>query len=145
MMTARDKVLLGVQSVFAAVAGLACIIGPYLYQHGLDASSLMPAPLFPLARTAWEKLAFVPTLIALGLTGAVLGFLQPKYWWVVGMATMALMPIAAILEMFKDPTSHNLWPLEFILYGMVNTPSLLASFAGSQVRTRIERKNEGRP
>lgn len=138
-MTTREKIVLGAQATLAAVAGLACVIGPYLYRHGLDAATLMPAPLFPLLRTAWEKLAFLPTLVALGVTGFCLGLLQPKYWWVPGLATMALMPMAAVLEMFKDPTSHNLWPLEFILYGAVNTPSLLASFAGSQTRIRLAR------
>ncbi|ABF39108.1 hypothetical protein Acid345_0103 [Candidatus Koribacter versatilis Ellin345] len=32
---------------------------------------------------------------------------------------IGLLPILAIGEVFKDPTSHNLWPLEFVMYGFM--------------------------
>ena len=32
---------------------------------------------------------------------------------------VALLPVFATIEIFKDPTSHNLWPLEFIMYGFM--------------------------
>lgn len=46
---------------------------------------------------------------------------------VVGISMLALLPVAAVAEMMADPTSHNLWPLEFAMYAVIS----LAPAAGA--------------
>jgi hypothetical protein len=33
---------------------------------------------------------------------------------------LAGLPIIAVIEMLKNPTSHNLWPLEFMIYAALS-------------------------
>lgn len=113
----------------AAVAGVACVIAPYVAVHGIDGT--YQAPLFPLLRNSWEKLQLIPTIILLLGVGGVLGFIRPMNWLVLGASTVILFPLAAILEMLVDSGSHNLWPIEFVLYGIfIAGPALVGAFFG---------------
>jgi hypothetical protein len=47
--------------------------------------------------------------------------------FLLGIATVALLPILAIAEMSVSSATHNLWPLEFIIYGVIS----LCAFAGA--------------
>jgi len=115
----------------AAAAGLTCIIAPpFLLPGGIQ--STYTAPLFPTLTTAWENLAFGPTMLSLFVLGIVLGAFQPRFWWLVGAAPVAPLPVAAVLEMVVSPTSHNLWPIEFALYAFVGLSSFLGAFIGSR-------------
>ncbi len=117
----------------AAVGGMLCIIlPPYLIPGGIK-TVYDTETLFPIFATAWENLAFLPALgCFLGL-GFLLGLAHPSRWLLLGCATIAAPPILAIFEMNVFSTSHNLWPLEFLLYGVVNSPSLLGAFLGSRL------------
>ena len=117
----------------AAGVGLACIIvPPFLLADGIHRN--YTAPLFPMLRTAWENLALAPTVFALVSLGLVLGAIQPRFWYVLGGSPVALLPIAAAMEMIVSPTSHNLWPLELLLYSIMGLPSFLGAFVGSRLR-----------
>lgn len=119
-----------------ALAGLGCIMAPpYLLPGGIR--RIYEAPLFPVLRTAWENLAFLPTMLLLFILGMGLGAALPKSWRSVGISPVLLLPVAAILEMFADPTSHNLWPIEFVFYGFVGLAPLVGALAGSLVRRRV--------
>ena len=39
----------------------------------------------------------------------------------LGFSTIVLFPIASIAELIVDPTSHNLWPLEFFIWHVEHT------------------------
>ena len=129
----RVWIKLVIVTAVAAVVGLACVIAPpFLLPGGIQGT--YTAPLFPTLVTAWENLAFGPTMLSLFVLGIVLGAFQPKFWWLGGAAPLALLPAAAILEMVVSPTSHNLWPIEFALYAFVGLSSFLGAFFGSRVR-----------
>ena len=118
----------------AAVAGIACVIVPYGAVHGLDGS--YPAPLFPVLKNSWEALQLIPTIILLFGVGSALGFIRPTNWLILGSSTVLLFPLAAILEMAVDSGSHNLWPIEFVLYGiLIAGPALVGAFLGSVFAT----------
>ena len=50
---------------------------------------------------------------------------------------MVLFPIASIAEMILYPTSHNLWPLEFFVYGILSIPAVVGALIGSKL-TRMQ-------
>jgi len=59
---------------------------------------------------------------------------------------MFIFPIVATYEMSISPTSHNLWPFEFLLYGLFSIPAIVGSFIGSRIslrKTKPQRRKEG--
>jgi hypothetical protein len=111
------------------------VIPPYLIPGGIRAKS--NAPLFPIIATAIQNLRFSPTIISLLITGCILGFLRPHIWWLLGLLTMILFPVAAILEMQVAPTSHNLWPFEFFFYGLFDIIAFVGAFIGSRIKNKL--------
>ena len=93
------------------------------------------APLFPLLRAGVEEYSKL-TALFLFLIGALLGAISPIHFCLLGFSTIALMPIAANLEMMADPTSHNLWPLEFVMYAVEALPAVAGAFIASWFRRR---------
>lgn len=121
--------------VLAAVGGILSVLIPYLVVHGYAGPHKYPAPLFPLLRNAWEGFHPIVSGPLLLVVGAALAFVRPKNWLVLGGSTMLLFPLAAILEMNRDPGSHNLWPIEFGLYIVfVGGPGVLGAVLGSRLR-----------
>lgn len=119
----------------AAVGGILSVLIPYLVVHGYIGPHKYSAPLFPLLRNAWEEFHPIFSGLLLLATGGALAFVRPKNWLVLGGSTMLLLPLAAILEMYKDPGSHNLWPIEFVLYIMfVGGPGVLGALLVSRFR-----------
>jgi len=75
-------------------------------------------------------------LLLLGILG---GVLLPKRFWMGGLFSMALFPIVAIFQMIQDPSSHNLWPLEFIAYGVYTIPLIFAGWITSMIVTIVQK------
>ncbi len=127
--------------VLAAVGGILSVLIPYLLLHGYAGPHKYSAPLFPLLRNAWEGLHPIFSGLLLLAVGGALAFVRPKNWLVLGGSTMLLFPLAAILEMNKDPGSHNLWPIEFVVYVVfVGGPGVLGALLGSRFRGAQTRK-----
>jgi hypothetical protein len=121
--------------VFAlgAVLGLISIIIPPLWIVDVKAYE---SPLFPMVRTGIEGMSLW-TLLFLFLSGTFLGVIYPKHEILWGISTMFLFPILAFMEMMKDPYSHNLWPIEFILYGVATIPSIVGAYIGAFIRKKL--------
>ena len=43
--------------------------------------------------------------------------------------------------MLVDPYSHNLWPIEFIVYGFMTIPGIFGAYIGAFIRKRKEQNN----
>jgi hypothetical protein len=76
-------------------------------------------------------------LSPLFLIGTMAGFFHPKNAWLWGLATMFLFPILAFIEMAADPYSHNLWPIEFIMYGFMTIPGICGAYVGAFIRRKL--------
>ena len=48
-----------------------------------------------------------------------------------------MLPIFAIAEIMVSSTSHNLWPLEFAIYGFVSLNAILGAFLGRFMQRRL--------
>lgn len=104
-----------IECVILAVAGVAVFVAPVLF----ISAPWYPSPLFPILRNAVEYLskgALVWLFVAGGVAGLLFRALPAV---VVGMSMLALLPVAAFAEMMADPASHNLWPLEFVMYALI--------------------------
>jgi hypothetical protein len=91
------------------------------------------APLFPPLRRGIEGMNGVSLFLLLAV-GFALGRLSIWNPVLLGLATIVPLPIIAVLDMMVDPTSHNLWPLEFFLYGVLAVIPVVGAFIGWGVR-----------
>ncbi len=126
--------------LLAAFLGIASVMLPVWLL------SLKPyqSPLFPLIRTGVEGMSFF-TLVFLFFSGVLLGFLGRGHPFLLGIATMALLPCLAIAEIIASPVSHNLWPLEFALYGLISLSAVFGAFLGRYLRKRFQKMNHSIP
>jgi len=79
-------------------------------------------------------------LVTLGLLAAIgvgAGLLAPRRGWVCALATLAVLPVLVLIDLVRDPTSHNLLPFELAGYAVLTgIPVVLALVSGS-VRHRL--------
>lgn len=129
------SVALALTFAASALAGFACVVVPaYVLQNENN-----PIPLWPIGKVV-ERIRFLPSFIGLFVTGLACGYWQPRYWHLLGLSTVALLPAVAIIEMLLDPKSHNLWPIEFIIYGLYAIPGFLgAAITGVVIRHLMKR------
>jgi len=78
------------------------------------------------------------SLLYLVLVGLGCGLAVPHRFWVAGLASMALFPVMAILGAVRNPTSHNLLGLEFVIYGFLTLPAILGGALGKLIRKGIK-------
>ncbi len=119
--------------VAVAILGIACIVIPVLNQP------LKPSPLFPLLHTGIEKMTWV-AIALLAALGLVAGLTTRAPVWAIAIASVALLPCAAIAEIVKDGTSHNLIPLEIIMYGFMSIPVLAMAAVGRFAKNRLAKR-----
>lgn len=95
------------------------------------------SPLFSIIRTGVEGISYW-SFGLLFLSGFIIKIFSQASSLKLGLATMSLFPIMTILEMIVDPTSHNLFPIEFIYYGILSVPAITGAF----ISQRIFKKGE---
>jgi len=118
----RTKKILLLLSISAL--GIVSVILPVLFLPDLKHHD---APLFPLLRTGIEGMSLwsVGFLFLTGLIGRLFVNLSG---WKIGLLTIVLFPLAAICEMIVDPTSHNMFPIEFFFYGLYSIPAMVGAY-----------------
>jgi hypothetical protein len=135
-----EKRVLQLRNVFffiiAAVLGFISIILPPYIKHG-GKVVFYDAPLFPIIATAIKNLSIFPTTVLLTIAGFIVGYLKSEIWWLLGFATIMLFPLAAVCEMVLYPTTHTLWPVEMLLYGLLSIPPIIGAFLGSKLKSKI--------
>jgi hypothetical protein len=76
------------------------------------------------------------SLLLLIVVGLAAGIIAPRHFWLSGLATMSLLPVAAIIEAIYDPTSHNLLGIELVMYGVFTIPAIIGSSVGRIIARR---------
>lgn len=93
--------------------GLVILAVPTLMAHG------WPGSFSKLLRDVVERMGMIH-LYLLFLSGVIWALVADRPYSRWGAASqLASFPIFAIIQMIGDPTSHNLWPLEFMIYGFL--------------------------
>jgi hypothetical protein len=140
------KIILDTLSfILATILGfVSVVLPPYVIPNGIRVTRGSPVDLiiFPIIATASANFALFPTIILMFITGCVLGFIRPHIWWFLGLSTMALFPIADMVEMSVAPTSHNLWPIQFILDAILASPAILGAFMGSRIKNKMRVRSD---
>src|ERR1035437_1523240 len=77
------------------------------------------------------------SLLYLTLVGFGCGLAVPHRFWVAGMASMSLFPVMAIVGAVRDPTSHDLLGIEFVMYGFLTLPAILGGALGMMIRALL--------
>ncbi len=98
--------------------------------------------LFPFIFAGVEGMSLL-TLILLFASGIMLGLIfcnHPLHPLVFGFATMAAFPFLVFAEIGQNPFSHNLWPIEFAVYGFVSLFAVGGAYAGYAVRQMARRR-----
>jgi hypothetical protein len=125
------KILI-VFAIGAALGLISIIIPPLLIVN----VKVYQSPFFPMVRTGIEGMSLW-TLLFLFSSGIFLGVIYPKREILWGISTISLLPLLAFIEMMKDPYSHNLWPIEFVLYGFTAIPGIIGAYAGAFIRKKF--------
>ena len=74
------------------------------------------------------------SLLYLTLVGFGCGLAVPHRVWIAGLASMSLCPVMAIVGVIRDPTSHNLLGIEFVMYALLTLPAMLGGALGKRIR-----------
>ena len=111
--------------VAVSILGIASMIVP-VYILG-DSLKQYESPLFPLLRTGLEGFSAY-SLLFLVLSGFIVKLFSDVSAWKIGLMSMALLPLTAICEMIVDSSSHNLLPIEFILYCFYTIPAIIGAY-----------------
>jgi hypothetical protein len=123
--------------VAVSILGIVSIIIP-VYILG-DLLKQYDSPLFPILRTGLEGLSAF-TFLFLYLSGFLVKLFSDLSSWKIGLMSMALLPFAAICEMIADSSSHNLFPIEFILYGFYTIPAIIGAYTSQILKSIIKEK-----
>jgi hypothetical protein len=116
--------------VFAAVAGLCCVVvPPYIIPGGVK-RPYYGQTVVPWFQTAIDNIAFAPTWTLLFVLGLALGLIQRRLWWRLGATTILLLPMLLGIDLIRFPKSHNLWPFECAFYTYIGWPAIAGAFAG---------------
>jgi hypothetical protein len=126
-MTERAPVM--VAGIGAAALGLVAVVAPVFVLSRTE----YPAPLFPWVRSGIEGFSLLSAFL-LFASGVLLGFRIPKYPLFFGMCTMAAFPLIVFAEMAIDSKSHNLWPFEFLFYGVISLVAVAGAYVGKHMR-----------
>ncbi|HSH19244.1 MAG TPA: hypothetical protein VLA03_02250 [Draconibacterium sp.] len=122
--------------LLTAVLGVLSILLPVFFQAGLKHYE---SSLFSLIRDCIEGISMW-SFALLFSTGFVMRFYTKLSGWKIGLATMALFPVMAILELSVDSTSHNLLPLEIIMYAIYAIPAIIGAYIGQGVQRITQKK-----
>jgi hypothetical protein len=77
------------------------------------------------------------SLLFLVLVGFGCGLAVSHRFWVAGLASMALFPVMAIVGAVRDPTSHNVLGIEFVMYAFLTLPAILGGALGKLIRALL--------
>lgn len=136
---ARGRLPLGGLAV-ALLGGLGCVVLPAFLLPGGPAKPPYGWPLLPWLAFAMANVRVGPSLACFLGLGLGLGAAQPRWWWLLAPAAMALTPVLHTINIAhdwtRDATSHNLFPFEFVLLGVLSSPAFLGAGLGAWLRQR---------
>lgn len=118
-------------AVFPLV-GFACFLLPQLLIKDIDLTG-HSSSILQLVTYSYKKVVFLPTMALLAMSGIIIGFLTRRLCVLLGMSSILIFPSVAIYEVLRAPSSHNLWPFEFVIYIAFSIPAILGACVGKKI------------
>jgi hypothetical protein len=128
----KEKAPLIAAGIAAAALGVVSVVAPVF----ILSRKVFAAPLFPWVRSGIEGFSLLSAFL-LFASGVLIGFRTSKYPLMFGMCTMAPFPLLAVAEMVADAKSHNLWPFEFLCYGVISLVAVAGAYVGKRLRSHF--------
>jgi hypothetical protein len=130
--------------VIAAMGGLfSLVLPPYLTKGGVPQAAY-GWPLIPWFALAWANVRMTASMASFFVLGLALGAAQPRRWWLLGLMAMVVSPVLLTVNILHDwihdPTSHNLFPFEFLIYVFICLPTLVGAFIGFLFRRLLQKR-----
>lgn len=122
--------------ILSPILGFLAFLIPELFGTSIDLKDVFT---ISFIEDIYKSMIFIPTLILLIIIGFVLGFISPRQWFLLGLLTIIIFPIASLYEIIISRTSHNLWPIEFALYCFFAIPAILGAYMGNRIKSRLKK------
>ena len=75
----------------------------------------------------------VPIIVIIGI---VYGFMNPRWFAIAFIATFWILPFNIALDISNNPSSHNLFPFELVIFAFYNLPSFVGAWIGRFLNTK---------
>jgi len=69
-------------------------------------------------------------------TGSFLGYLRPKQWFNLSLATVYGLICVMFFDIIFTSKSHNLWPLELFLYFLTAIPASIGAYIVKRMKNK---------
>lgn len=129
------KFILVVAFAVFPLIGFACFIIPQFFVKEIDLAS-HSSNLQELVTYSYKKVIFLPTMVLLVLSGIITGFVVKRLCVLLGMSSIIVFLLVAIYEIMTQPSSHSLWPIEFIVYFVFSIPAIIGACIGKNIAER---------
>jgi hypothetical protein len=96
-----------------------------------------PETTWPWLGDGLENAQLHVTLPLLFVIGVFYGVVDPPKYWIALVTVWWICPFDIAIDVFKHPTSHNLWPIGLVLFAMLCLPALAGGCLGSRLRQVI--------
>ncbi len=87
----------------------------------------------------------LPAQILFIVAGFVAGYVYRLNPLLAGFSLFLFFPVTAIWEAINYKGSHNLMPMEFVMFFLYAIPSIIAAFLGRRMHSRSARNKTGQP
>ena len=121
--------ILGIVAVFLTGL-LAWVVPPHTLGMADDSYYYTVWPW--LGEGLWNMMPLVSVPLTM-VIGVAYGMFEPKYWYVAFFGTCWVVPLNVALDTTIHPTSHNLLGIEFMIFAVLNVPTLFAARLGSHI------------
>jgi len=118
--------------ILSPLAGFSCFFLPVLIFIGLDGDYNF----ISIVNYTYKNVLFMQAVILLFILGITMGMFIGKHLLLYGLLSVTIFPCVALYEIILDKTSHNLWPVEFIIYFIFSIPVIVGAFLGKVIKNK---------
>lgn len=115
--------------------GFLSFLLPVLIVKGVDRNEYV-LNIVAIVNYSYKNVIFFPTATLLFVFGVAVGFIVQRFCLLLGLSSILVFPCVALYEMLINPSSHNLWPIEFIIYAFFSIPAIVGAFIGKRIGGR---------
>jgi hypothetical protein len=119
------------------MSAVAMLVGTVvLVVTAIPFTKYVPSPVFPIVFSAVASFRLARTALVAFVLGAGMGGIAPRHWVLLGLSVVGGFPLMIAVELLVEPRSHNMFPFELAVFGVLAGISTLGAAAGKALRMR---------